>query len=309
MLSEPSGIIVRLADRKFLDDVIPIREPDTHKGNYGKVLVIGGSVGYTGAPYLSALAAFRTGAGLVCLAVPEKIYEIEAAKCNEIICLPFEDDKAGHFSHAAVERLLALSEKYDVCVLGPGLGRSGESDRLVLDLLERLDLPVILDADGINAVAENINVLEIRAKKGGKTVVTPHDVEFQRLGGDLTEGRLDGCVRLSERLSSTVVLKGNTSIVVSSEGKMFVNTTGNPGMAKGGSGDVLAGIIASLAGQGIDLANAAAAGVFIHGAAGDSAAGRVGEYGMLPSDLIDEIPGILKKYDSSGSHVKSGGGV
>lgn len=307
-LSQDSRSTILLTDESFLDNIIPKRKADTHKGHYGKVLVAGGCVGFTGAPYLAAAAACRTGSGLVYLAVPESIYTIEASRCGEIICMPFSD-KGGHFSFDALEGLLSLAEKCDVCVIGPGLGRSEESDRLVHALLEKVSCPVILDADGINALAENINILHVRALNGGKTILTPHDVEFARLGGDLTGGRLKGCAGLTERLSSIVVLKGNTTITASPEGKYIVNTTGNPGMAKGGSGDVLAGIIGSLAGQHISLAEAAAAGVFIHGAAGNLAAERLGEYGMLPSDIISDIPNVLKKYNSTANNNTTRGGT
>jgi len=308
MLENEPGSTVLLTDYSFLDGVIPQRKADTHKGDYGKVLVVGGCIGYTGAPWLAASAAFRTGSGLVYMAVPESIYAIEAARCGEIICMPFAA-RDGRFSDEALEGLMSLAGKCDVCVIGPGLGRSEASDRLVFGLLERTECPVVLDADGINAVSGNINVLHDRAMRGRETIITPHDVEFARLGGDLTGGRLKGCADLSARLSSVVVLKGNTTVIASPEGKCIVNTTGNPGMAKGGSGDVLAGIVASLAGRHICPAEAAAAGAFIHGAAGDLAAGRLGEYGMLPSDIISEIPNVLKKYNSGVTGNNSGGGI
>jgi NAD(P)H-hydrate epimerase len=274
--------------------LFPPRSPDTHKGNYGKVLVIGGCIGYTGAPYLAASAAFRTGSGLVYMAVPECIYSIEAVKCNEIICLPFESDQDGGFSFQSLSRLSELASKCDVCVIGPGLGRSDGSDRLVSGLLGTISCPVILDADGINAVSGNINVLSERAAQKKTTVLTPHDVEFERLGGDRSKGRIQSASELSHRLGAVVVLKGNTTVTAAPDGRAMINTTGNPGMAKGGSGDLLAGVIASLIGRGAEPASAAAAGAFIHGAAGDSAARIFGEYGMLPTDLLNEIPTTLK---------------
>jgi NAD(P)H-hydrate epimerase len=211
--------------------------------------------------------------------------------------MPF-DQIDGKLSLKALDKLLTLAEKCDVCVIGPGMGRSEESDLLAIELLGRIACPVVLDADGINAVSGNINVLIGRSSNGMKTVLTPHDVEFERLGGSLSGGRLKGSLDLAALTGSTVVLKGNTTITASPDGTAYVNTSGNPGMAKGGSGDLLAGIIASLAGQGLDLCRASAAGAFIHGAAGDLAASSRGEYGMLPTDLLSEIPAVLKKYVS-----------
>jgi NAD(P)H-hydrate epimerase len=206
--------------------------------------------------------------------------------------------KEGKSSSAALGDILKLAEKCDACVLGPGMGRSEDADRLVPGLLEGVGCPVVLDADGINAVSGNINILSERSSRGMKTVLTPHDAEFARLGGSLKPGRLRGSIELASRSGAVIVLKGNTTITASPDGKAYVNTTGNPGMAKGGSGDLLAGSIASLAGQGLELCAAAAAGVFIHGAAGDLAAKRLGEYGMLPTDLLSEIPFVLRKFDS-----------
>ena len=295
--SRELSLPIVLVDGDFLRGVLPARNPDTHKCNYGKVLVIGGRVGYTGAPYLAALTAFRTVAGLVYMAVPESIYEIEAAKCEEIICLPF-GAAFGGFSGGAAGNLVSLAEKCDVCVIGPGLGLNEDTVQLVNELLRSVESPVLLDADGINALAGNINVLADRASRGLITVITPHDVEFARLGGDISSGRIYAARTMSKRLGTAVVLKGNTTVTALTDGSAFINTSGNPGMAKGGSGDVLAGMIGSLIGQGIPVEKAVAAGVYFHGAAGDLAAERCGEYGMLPTDLINEIPAVLKKFSN-----------
>lgn len=289
---------IKLIDADFLRGVLPARNPNTHKGDYGKILVIGGRIGFTGAPYLASLSAFRTGSGLVYMAVPESIYEIEAAKCEEIICLPFASSNGG-FSASAADSLISLAEKCDVCVLGPGLGLNEDTVLLTQELLKRIDIPIVLDADGINAIAGNINILAERASCRRYTVLTPHDVEFARIGGDLSTGRINGARTMSKQLGAAVVLKGNTTVTALPEGDTLINTSGNPGMAKGGSGDVLAGMIGSLIGQGISIEMAAVAGVYFHGAAGDFAAERYGEYGMLPTDLIDEIPSALRKFVST----------
>ena len=285
---------IQFLDSEFLDEIIPERRADSHKGNYGKVLIVGGSKNFTGAILLVASAALRSGAGLVYVVVPECIYEVIAGKIPEMICVPAESDGFG-FSAAAVETVLEFAEKCDVCVLGPGLGRSAESDALVMSLVLELKIPLVLDADGINALSGNINIL--RASKA-PAVLTPHDVEFSRLGGDLSEGRHAAARRVSRELGAVIALKGNATIVCVPDGSAFINTSGNPGMATGGTGDALAGVIAALIGQGIELAPAAAAGVYIHGSAGDLAATEIGEYGMLPSDLIMKIPQVLKKFNS-----------
>ncbi len=291
---------IELVDEELLMGVLPKRKPDSHKGNYAKVLVVGGCIGFTGAPYLSAMAAFRTGAGLVYMAVPDSIYTIEAVKCNEIICLPFESFEGG-FSASAADDLLAAAEKCDVCVIGPGLGLNENTVRLTEILLEGIDIPIVLDADGINAVSKNINILAERASKGSCTILTPHDVEFARLGGDLSAGRVVAARSLSVKHGAIVVLKGNTTVTALPNGKTMINTSGNPGMAKGGSGDILAGMIGSLVGQGLNIESAVPAAVYFHGAAGDSAAKRLGEYGMLPVDLLSEVPVVLKKFESTSS--------
>lgn len=288
---------IELVDTESLKGILPKRNPDSHKGNFGKVLVIGGCIGYTGAPYLAALAAYRTGSGLVYMAVPKSIYAIEAAKCNEIICLPFESSEVC-FSLKALDDLLSIGEKCNACVLGPGLGSGEDVKMLTEELLKGLDVPVVLDADGINAISGNINILAERASRGHCTILTPHDVEFIRIGGDLSAGRIKAAQSLSQSYGATVVLKGNTTITAMPDGKTMINTSGNPGMAKGGSGDVLAGMIGSLIGQGISIESAVPAGVYFHGAAGDLAASHHGEYGMLPVDLISKIPCVLKEYIS-----------
>lgn len=281
-------------DQSFIDGVIPVRRSDTHKGDYGKVLVVGGSADYPGAPFLSAKAAYRTGSGIVYLAVPESIYLLEAMRCLEIIPRAFPDQQ-GKFSTDALAPLLTLADQCDAAIIGPGAGRSLDSDRLLCGLISELKCPVVLDADGINAVSENIHVLKQRTRP---TVVTPHAIEFIRLGGVPGPDRIDSAEALSESLSCVVVLKGAESVIAAPDSPTALNCAGNPGMAKGGSGDVLSGIIASLIGQHLSAVDAARAGVWIHATAGDLCASEIGEYGMMPGDLIERIPAVLRKYNS-----------
>jgi len=175
----------------------------------------------------------------------------------------------------------------DCAVIGPGLGRAAETDALVCALLRDLQIPVVLDADGINAVSAHIDVLTGRR---APTVVTPHEGEFIRLGGDLSGGRQCAAEDFARRHGCVLVLKGPETVVAAPDGRVRVNTTGNCGMAKGGSGDVLAGMIASLLGQGADPFDAAACAVWLHGRAGDLCAGALTEYAMTPLDMIDRLP-------------------
>ncbi len=281
---------VRLVGDDFLCEKIAPRRRDSHKGDYGSVLIVGGSMGFTGAPQLAAEGALRAGAGLVYMAAPECVYPIMASGLREAICFPVPSAGGGYAAKAA-EEVLERAKQADVVVLGPGLGRSKESDRFAAELILGLKCTLVLDADGINLAASNINIL--RGRKA-PTIVTPHDVEFARLGGSLEAGRLAGARGLAEATHAVTVLKGGTTVVAVPDGETFVAASGNPGMAKGGSGDVLAGVIAGLAAGGLSPADAAAAGAYIHGRAGSLAAEELGEFGMLPSDLLRKLPLTLK---------------
>lgn len=263
---------------------LPRRRCDAHKGDFGRLFILAGSRDYTGAPALCAYAAVRSGAGLVTLAVPEEIWPIVAAKCcNEAMVWPLPGDYDTIFSKAAA---------CDAVVIGPGLGQSEQTEQLVLSLLRDLRCPVILDADGLNILAKHIDVLD---KRDGLTVLTPHEGEFARLSGcelpimDRAASACDfavthGCV---------LVLKGYRTVTAYPDGTCVINTTGNPGMAQGGSGDALAGMLGAMVCQ-FD-GDALAAGVWLHGRAGDLAAADKGEYGMTVTDLIEQIPYAMKE--------------
>lgn len=278
-----------LITKAYVDRLIPIRAGDTHKSYYGKLFLICGSRGFTGAAALAARAALRTGAGLVSLGVPESVYPILAAKLDEAMVFPLPDDGQGRLSEAAIEPILARLQTCTACLIGPGLGRSEALDKLVCRVVAASSVPMVIDADGINALSAHRDVLRGAACP---IVLTPHDGEFVRLGGDLSDGRVKACCSLSRDLNATVLLKGHTTLIAGEEGLLF-NMTGNPGMATGGSGDVLAGVIVSLLGQHLSALHAAAAGAWLHGTAGDLCAAEIGQYGMLPSDLIDRLPRLL----------------
>lgn len=275
--------------KSWVNSQLPERECNTHKGDYGRILLLCGSVGYTGAAALAAMGALRAGAGLVYLGVPESIFAIEAGKLLEPIVVPLSDDN-GMLSANAIDRIAELAKRMDAILIGPGLGCSQDTYQVVRWVLENFDGPVIVDADGINVLAEHKDVLRERTSP---TVITPHVGEFKRIGGDLSKGRIEAAITLSGELGITLVLKGHETVVTDGT-TCFINTTGNPGMAVGGSGDVLAGMLAALIGQGIPTLEAAACAVYLHGAAGDRCAEEIGQYGMLPSDMLRVLPRLLK---------------
>ena len=270
-------------DRGFVRAALPRRDPESHKGTFGKVHILAGSVGFTGAPALASAAAVRTGSGLVFLWTPEEVWPVLAVKCGSAMPSP-------------IPPFSVLLEKMDsgqAALIGPGLGRSRAGDVRTLRLIEKLKCPLVLDADGINAAAEHLDVFSSR--KDRLTVLTPHDGEFLRLtrGKEIGSDREAAAVGFARQTGCVLVLKGHRTITAFPDGETFVNTTGNPGMAKGGSGDLLAGMILSLLGQGIAPKAAVPAAVWLHGRAGDLAAERFGEYGMSPEDLLDHIPAAI----------------
>ena len=271
---------------------LPPRREDGHKGTFGKILIVGGAVGYTGAPYLAASAAVRTGCGLVSVGVPESIWPIEAVKCSSAMPFPLPE-RDGRLCLGALPLLRERLQSCDVLALGPGLGRSERTARLVWELL-KTEKPVVLDADGINALSGHIDILD--ARRGRVTILTPHDVEFTRIGGDLKRGDRVGAARdFAVSHGCVLVLKGHRTITATPEGSVLVNTTGGSGLAKGGSGDVLTGVIASLLAQGAGAVQAAAAGVWLHGRAGDLAEQELTAYGMTPEDTVNHLPAAIRE--------------
>ena len=270
-------------------NILPDRDPFAHKGKFGKILLLCGSEGFTGAAALAAMGALRSGAGLVFLGVPRSIYTIAAVKLTEAIVFPLPDE-GGKLSREALPEILERLPKMDAVLLGPGLGQSQGVSEVVKAVLVQTDCPVVLDADGINVMAGHINVLRGRQ---APTILTPHDGEFARLGGVIGEDRVAAAEQMARDLGVIMLLKGHRTTITDGA-TTYINRTGNPGMAVGGSGDVLAGIIASLLGQGIVPLEAAACGAWLHGAAGDRCAAEMGQYGMLPTDMLHVLPRLLK---------------
>ena len=269
-------------------NILPDRADDAHKGDCGKVLLLCGAKGYTGAAYLSAMGALRSGAGLVFLGVPESIYQIEAIKLNEPVAFPLPD-REGKLSEEAIPEIMEQLSRIDAVLIGPGLGQSEGVFQVVKAVLERAVCPVVLDADGINVMAGHKDILRGRT---GPTVLTPHAGEFARLGGWIGD-RQTAAEEMARETGSIMLLKGHDTVITDGY-STYINPTGNSGMAVVGCGDVLSGIIVSLLGQGIDPLKAAACGAWIHGAVGDICAAEIGRYGMLPTDMVNVLPRLLK---------------
>lgn len=282
-------MICNVLNHETVLSILPDRDPWGHKGTFGKILLLCGSKGYTGAAYLAAMGALRSGAGLVFLGVPESIYAIEAVKLHEPVVFPLPDED-GKLSFLAVNEILERLPKMDAVLIGCGLGQSRGTLAVVKAVLENAKCPVVVDADGINVLAQHKDILRGRQ---GVTILTPHEGEFLRFGGTLGEDRMASSAYFAREWNSILVLKGHETCITDGENH-YLNKTGNPGMAVGGSGDVLSGIIVSLLGQGIDPLKAAACGVWLHGAAGDLCAAEIGQYGMLPTDTLKTLPRLLK---------------
>ena len=280
---------IRTLTHPDVRSLLPDRDPWGHKGTFGRILLLCGSRGYTGAAYLSAMGALRCGAGLTFLGVPESIYAIEAVKLNEPVVFPLPDEK-GMLSIFAVPEIEKRLPQMDAVLVGCGLGQSPGTFAVAKTVLEQARCPVVLDADGINVLAAHKDILRGRAYP---TILTPHEGEFLRFGGTVWEDRMASAAHFSREWNSIVLLKGHRTCIT--DGTLgYRNETGNPGMAVGGSGDVLAGMVVSLLGQGMKPLEAAACAAWLHGAAGDLCAEEIGQYGMLPTDMLTRIPRLLK---------------
>jgi len=293
-LTDDASVRTHLVTPEMVRARIPARPPDSHKGTYGRTLVIAGSVGFTGAAVLAALGALRAGAGLVTLGVPADVYPIVASHVIEAMPtpLPAADGALAAEARNRIDELVGISEAVAV---GPGLS-TASGVRAVVQGLLRTGRPLVIDADGLNVLAGRADVLRSAA---GPVVITPHPGELSRLVGkqtaEITQDRLGSARAAAERFRCVVVLKSASTIVATPDGEAFILRTGNPGMATGGMGDVLTGAIASLIGQGVPPADAAWAGAYLHGLAGDLLAGERGMVGMLASEVADHLPSALQR--------------
>ncbi len=270
---------------------LPARRPESHKGDFGRALLIGGSRGMSGAIGLAGIAALRGGAGLVTLAVPDACLDVVASFEPSYMTTPLPSDDAGRIAFAAMEVITQLSAGATCLACGPGLGRSDELTELVGGLYETATQPIVFDADALNALSSRSAGL---SSPGGPRILTPHPGEFRRLIGDeaselSTESLRDSAIQAAGKHNVVMVLKGHHTLITDGD-RITYNTTGNPGMATGGSGDVLTGLVTALVCQGLPPFEAAQLGVHIHGLAGDLATEKLGQISMIASDLADHLP-------------------
>ncbi|NQU95455.1 MAG: NAD(P)H-hydrate dehydratase [Candidatus Omnitrophica bacterium] len=274
---------------------IPPRKKDTHKGDFGHALVLAGSEGLTGAAYLASQAALLAGSGLVTCGVPKSLNDIMEVKLTEVMTLSLPETSRRSLSLSAEKDILDFAKKINVAALGPGISRHKETQELVCALLKNLEKPVVLDADGIIAVAGRPDILKTRK---APTVLTPHPGEMSHLTGKdvrvIQGDREKAALSFAKKYNVILVLKGRRTVIADPKGGVYINKTGNSGMSTAGAGDVLTGMIASFVGQGINPYSAAVIGAYLHGLAGDLAAKEKGQFSLTASDLLNKLPQAIK---------------
>lgn len=285
---------IEVMEKQEIAELLPARFPDTHKGDYGHFVVIGGSTGKGGAPALAALAGLRSGAGLATLAVPGSIHAAIEMDPLEVMSMPLPESENGTITEAGFEEIEAFLKDKNAVVFGPGTETDERTGKFLKKLMKNVSCPVVLDADGLNLLALDMEILE---NKKVPVLLTPHPGEMARLMSistkEVQSRRLETALELSRRTDCHVILKGAGSIIATPTGEAYVNTMGNPGMATAGTGDVLSGMIAGFMAQGMEPVNAAKAGVFLHGLAGDRVARELGERSLLAGDILEALPGVF----------------
>ncbi len=301
-LYEDKEILCQINDPVF----IPKREKTGHKGSFGDVLFIAGAKSYFGAPFLSAHSFFKAGGGYSRLAAPESMVPFLASIGPEIVFVPQKETAQGSISLVNIQSLLQLAEKVDMLVVGPGLSLNEETQRLVLEIVEKVDKPILIDGDGITSVSKNKDILK---KRKAETVLTPHPGEMQRIIGisiaEINKNKIDVLQMACSELNSFIVLKGAHSLIGFPDKKVYINMTGNPGMATAGSGDVLTGTISAMFGIGLPIPEAVRTGVFLHGLSGDIAAKQKGEDGITAVDISEFLPDAIKMLRESPEELPS----
>ena len=292
-LYNTNSIAVEISDPLEL----PRRDKNTHKGSYGKALFVAGSSKYMGAPYFSALSFLKAGGGLSYLAAPTSVTPFLANKGSEVVLIPQQETESGSIAFQNRDELLDFAQNMSMVVIGPGLSLDDETQELVRELAKTTGRPLLIDGDGITAVAADLDAI---SRRKAETVLTPHNGEMARIAGieiaEIQSNKIDILRRAAKDLNATIVLKGPHSLVGYPDGRVSINTSGNPGMATAGSGDVLTGTIAAMHGLGLSVSDAVRTAVFIHGLAGDLAAKDRGEDGMTAQDILDYLPYALKHY-------------
>jgi len=280
-------------EKALVKGLIPKRIKDSNKGTYGRVMIVTGSGGMIGSGCLCASSAMLSGAGLVYVAVPEELSQIYNIKLTEPIIIKLPSISQS-LSFRGLDTLMSEVRNKDVVVIGPGLGRNFTTGRLVEEFVQKCEKPMVIDADGLNLLKGSMALKNAKAP----VIITPHPGEMAALCGitveEVQNNRIQVAIRFSKEYNVNVVLKGSGTIVSTPDGRCFINPTGNPGMATAGTGDVLAGLIGGLLGQGLEPADACIAGVYIHGAAGDLAALKKGQHGVIAGDVAEAIPYSIK---------------
>jgi len=291
-IARNEDLSVHLMEHHLIQSMFRPREAQSHKGTYGHLLLVAGSTGKTGAAALAANAAMACGTGLVTLAIPESINSIMETKVTEPMTVLLPESKRGHISHTALNIILKeLVADKKVVAAGPGLGMDESTIKLVHGMVEEITLPMVLDADALNAIAVNPYILKNRK---AATVVTPHPGEMARMAGKTTaqveKNRVETATQFASEFNVIVVLKGASTLIALPDGTLHICPTGNPGMASGGMGDVLTGMVAGLIAQNFEPSEAAMAAVYIHGLCGDILAQKRGAFGFVASDMVQIIP-------------------
>jgi NAD(P)H-hydrate epimerase len=278
---------------------IPRRKRDTNKGNYGKILIVAGSPGFTGAAYLAGKGALLCGSGLVTVGCPESLLPILASKFTCVMTLPLPETDSHSLSEAALAAILAKCETCDAVAIGPGIGTQVQTKSLVHALVREVRIPLIIDADGLNNLTGSAQIL---LERKAPVMVTPHPGEMSRLIGisidQIQKNREGVAVQFSRKYKVVTVLKGYKTVVTDGE-RVYINRTGNPGMATGGTGDILTGMVASFIGQGFGLFESAQLAVYLHGFAGDMAAKKYGEVSLIATDLLESLPRAILSHQRS----------
>ena len=276
---------------------LPERERDTHKGNCGKVLFMAGSSNYLGAPYFSALSFLKAGGGVSYLATPKSISSFLAIKGGEIVFLPQKETSFGSLAMESKDKILELSKRAEMVVMGPGVSLNEETQRLVRELADMIEKPLLIDGDGITAIAKDMDIIKNREEA---TILTPHMGEMSRITGmdvdQINRDKIRVLQKTAKELKAIIVLKGAHSLIGYPDESVFINMSGNPGMATAGSGDILTGTIAAIFGLGLPILNATRIGVLLHGLSGDLAAQEKGEDGITAEDILNHLPNALKHY-------------
>jgi NAD(P)H-hydrate epimerase len=305
-LQESAPASHHLITREYVRPLLPPRPRTSHKGMFGHTLLLAGSWGLAGAAILAARGALRSGSGLVTVALPESQSTPVLDSLPEAMILPLPETGRGTSGEQASETVLEALPGKNVMALGPGLSRHPETVRLIRDLIPHVRLPLVIDADGLNALADSPSIL---LESRSEVVITPHPGELARLlsltSAEVQENRIDLSQEFSKKYGVIVVLKGAATVVATPAGQIFINPTGNPGMAAAGMGDVLTGVIAAFIAQGLSILDAAVAGAFLHGGAGDLAAAQTGPWGFLAGEVADLIPAVLRDLHSERRHEET----